>query len=177
MKEVAKGHSELVAKPAFPGLSEFSHETRLIYEDEARQQGQKAKENTSGKAADDDDISLSYISSWSAAVSDAGLGTAENAAAPSPLASPSLSTPTTQVDEIPPINTHASRLDTVTPSGIPPSTKSKAPSATPEAPLSCKVLVPYEATIFGLDKARRDCKSEMAKIVNEVDVNGVVSPY
>ncbi|KAJ7879687.1 hypothetical protein B0H13DRAFT_1624259 [Mycena leptocephala] len=38
-----------------------------------------------------------------------------------------------------------------------------------EAPLPPNVLTPYPANIFGLDKARRDCRFEMIKIVKEVD--------
>ncbi|KAF7344156.1 hypothetical protein MVEN_01705800 [Mycena venus] len=38
-----------------------------------------------------------------------------------------------------------------------------------EAPLPPNPLKPYPATIFGLDKARRDCRFEMIKIVKEVD--------
>ncbi|KAF7349013.1 hypothetical protein MVEN_01422400 [Mycena venus] len=38
-----------------------------------------------------------------------------------------------------------------------------------EAPLPPNALRPYPATIFGLDKARRDCRFEMIKIVKEVD--------
>ncbi|KAF7344070.1 hypothetical protein MVEN_01696600 [Mycena venus] len=38
-----------------------------------------------------------------------------------------------------------------------------------EAPLPPNALKPYPATIFGLDKARRDCRFEMIKIVKEVD--------
>ncbi|KAJ7351546.1 hypothetical protein DFH08DRAFT_923452 [Mycena albidolilacea] len=38
-----------------------------------------------------------------------------------------------------------------------------------EAPLPPNALTPYPATIFGLDKARRDCRFEMIKIVKEVD--------
>jgi hypothetical protein len=37
-----------------------------------------------------------------------------------------------------------------------------------EAPLPPNVLTPYPANIFGLDKARRDCRFEMIKIVKEV---------
>jgi hypothetical protein len=37
-----------------------------------------------------------------------------------------------------------------------------------EAPLPPNVLTPYPAKIFGLDKARRDCRFEMIKIVKEV---------
>ncbi|KAJ7093719.1 hypothetical protein C8R44DRAFT_989861 [Mycena epipterygia] len=38
-----------------------------------------------------------------------------------------------------------------------------------EAPLPPNTLTPYAANIFGLDKARRDCRFEMIKIVKEVD--------
>ncbi|KAJ7822770.1 hypothetical protein B0H13DRAFT_1659452 [Mycena leptocephala] len=38
-----------------------------------------------------------------------------------------------------------------------------------EVPLPPNVLTPYPANIFGLDKARRDCRFEMIKIVKEVD--------
>lgn len=39
---------------------------------------------------------------------------------------------------------------------------------TPEPPTRPNELIPYSADIFGLDKARRDCLSEMLKIVREV---------
>ncbi|KAJ7700955.1 hypothetical protein B0H16DRAFT_1332585 [Mycena metata] len=38
-----------------------------------------------------------------------------------------------------------------------------------EVPLPPNALTPYPANIFGLDKARRDCRFEMIKIVKEVD--------
>jgi hypothetical protein len=37
-----------------------------------------------------------------------------------------------------------------------------------EAPLPPNALTPYPDNIFGLDKARRDCRFEMIKIVKEV---------
>lgn len=40
----------------------------------------------------------------------------------------------------------------------------------PEPPMPPNELVPYKGTIFGLDKARRDCRFEMIKIVREVRV-------
>ncbi|KDQ06256.1 hypothetical protein BOTBODRAFT_121779 [Botryobasidium botryosum FD-172 SS1] len=39
----------------------------------------------------------------------------------------------------------------------------------PGCPLPPNDLAPYKPTIFGLDKARRDCRFEMIKIVKEVD--------
>jgi len=56
---------------------------------------------------------------------------------------------------------------------------SSAPSASlailarpppPEAPLSPNSLKFYKPTVFGLDKARRDCRFEMIKIVREVSL-------
>ena len=38
-----------------------------------------------------------------------------------------------------------------------------------EEPMPPNDLVPYSATIFGLDKARRDCRFEMIKVVREVN--------
>jgi hypothetical protein len=38
-----------------------------------------------------------------------------------------------------------------------------------QAPIAPNPLVPYKPSIFGLDKARRDCRFEMIKIVKEVD--------
>ena len=38
----------------------------------------------------------------------------------------------------------------------------------PERPIPPNDLVPYKASIFGLEKARRDCRFEMIKIVREV---------
>lgn len=38
----------------------------------------------------------------------------------------------------------------------------------PEPPMPPNDLVPYEADIFGLEDARRDCRFEMIKIVREV---------
>lgn len=37
-----------------------------------------------------------------------------------------------------------------------------------KAPLEPNPLAPYKASIFGLDKAKRDCRFEMIKIVHEV---------
>ncbi|KAF8212688.1 hypothetical protein K438DRAFT_1662231 [Mycena galopus ATCC 62051] len=42
-----------------------------------------------------------------------------------------------------------------------------------EAPIPPNDLVPYKGTQFGLDKARRDCRFEMIKIVREVDAVAV----
>ena len=41
-----------------------------------------------------------------------------------------------------------------------------------EPPLPPNNLVPYKPTKFGLDKARRDCRFEMIKIVREVNRYG-----
>ncbi|KAG5644903.1 hypothetical protein DXG03_007455 [Asterophora parasitica] len=43
------------------------------------------------------------------------------------------------------------------------------PRPLPEPPMPPNELVPYKGSIFGLDKARRDCRFEMIKIVREVD--------
>ncbi|KAK7435786.1 hypothetical protein VKT23_019484 [Stygiomarasmius scandens] len=43
------------------------------------------------------------------------------------------------------------------------------PRSLPEEPIPPNDLVPYKASIFGLEKARRDCRFEMIKIVREVD--------
>ncbi|KAF7317696.1 hypothetical protein MKEN_00857300 [Mycena kentingensis (nom. inval.)] len=50
-----------------------------------------------------------------------------------------------------------------------PSPSISSPSGVLVAPMPPNELKPYNATIFGLDKARRDCRFEMIKIVREVD--------
>lgn len=40
--------------------------------------------------------------------------------------------------------------------------------STLESPLPPNALVPYMADLFGLDRAKRDCRLEMIKIVREV---------
>lgn len=57
----------------------------------------------------------------------------------------------------------------------PPSESSMAHFAKPpppEAPMPPNDLVPYKDNLFGMDKARRDCRFEMIKIVREVRVSG-----
>ncbi|KAL6362826.1 hypothetical protein LRP88_04137 [Fusarium phalaenopsidis] len=45
----------------------------------------------------------------------------------------------------------------------------KSPKRKIEKPLPPNKLLPYAATVYGLDKAQRECRFEMIKIVREVD--------
>lgn len=45
-----------------------------------------------------------------------------------------------------------------------------------EPPMAHNELVPYEADLFGLDRAKRDCRFEMIKIVREVRIHKSMIP-
>lgn len=49
------------------------------------------------------------------------------------------------------------------------SSAAKSPKRKIEKPLPPNKLFPYPATVYGLDKAQRECRFEMIKIVREVD--------
>ncbi|KAF7358356.1 hypothetical protein MVEN_00885600 [Mycena venus] len=54
-------------------------------------------------------------------------------------------------------------------SDVPEQVAKVRPRERTEAPLPPNAFTPYPANIFGLDKARRDCRFEMIKIAKEID--------
>lgn len=169
MKEVAKGQSKLVAKPEVPGLSSLqsAREPMLVHAEVASQ--------LSDGMEDDEVASLSsVVSSWAAAFSDAGLSTAGNAIPPANLVSSSLSLSNTRLAEAhSPALVPESHHTPTTASPRTPAVGLNRPPAVPhagEVPAYHRLLMPYEATGFGMDRARRDCRAEMVSIVKEVNI-------
>ncbi|THV02549.1 hypothetical protein K435DRAFT_345614 [Dendrothele bispora CBS 962.96] len=139
LSEVEQGQSELVVKADIPELSELSREANAYYEKQLAIYKKEFEQ--------------------------------KDGTTPSAAKAPSVeSDASDRAWEVLPSTTTTGSADAANAATKKqmPSVK-KAPPEGPEPPMPPNKLQPYKASIFGLDKARRDCRFEMIKIIREVD--------
>jgi len=153
--EIEEGQSELVAKDNMTEFAEMNREAKEYYQREQDLYEQKMSEqhitsNTRNTTtAVDDDASSER--SW------ASVDQKEITSSSSIPITPAVNTSNTKAPK------HSIQLNR---------TNSTAMTRfLPGAPIPPNDLVPYKANIFGLEKARRDCRLELVKIVREVCIH------